>query len=361
MTLLLVLLVAKTESRSPFGKQMLTAAIFGSNRNEETKREEPPKPPPTKIGPPPPPGQPPIKTSAGDNGVQNTPPVPPPPPPRIREKDHTSKHANSNEAPPPPTTMEGKEDVWIHGGANAAANQWPPQQWWDVSQYGQQSQQSQQQQYPYYPEQNRFDPQMNGWNSMEQQFQDALAREQELYGQIQNLTASISAMEQQDQLHVRQMDVLTERIMDSENQVAKERNQALEYKSNCTELGREISALRKDLEDWQARCAEFADKQQLNENKIKELKRNLKAARAEAENLAISIENARIRDQMGEGSNKKKKKSRGLLGWLFSFLVSSEPEIEEDDPDPEVTRDFEKPPFPCRVFSMPKPVLLSHE
>lgn len=312
---IIVLLVIKCECRFSSGGYMLAAAIFGGNKNEQVQNQGPPP------KPPPPPGRPPFSTK---NGQQAASSIPPPPPPMAKKNHSAANWNNENdgkvESPPPPP-MEDHTVSLVQGDTN---QQWAGA-WGRKPQYAQQ-----QEEYPFYPE-NPMYGRYNEWPSLEQQLHDSLAREHELYAQIQNLTASIASIEQQDELHVRQMDVLTERIMDAENQVAKERNTALEYKSNCTELGRQIALLHKELEDWQARCAEYADRQHADETKIKELKRDLKAANAEAENLAISIENSRIRDQMGDGSTKKKKKSRGLLGWLFGFLVSSEPEFSEDD------------------------------
>ena len=325
VVLIFALHLIHIESRTIFGRHVIAAAIFG-NKGENSKNTDGSQAS-LKTKPPPPPGRPPLL-----NGQKTSAAIPPPPPPMAMKNetpaDGSTKGARNSEVqPPPPPPMQQEGKGWVQND-NIAANQ----EWMDY-------QQPSQQQFPFFPESHGYDPHMNQWPSLEQQLQDSLARENELYGQIQNFTATINAMEQQNQLHVRQMDVLTERIMDAENQIAKERNTALEYEANCTELGRQIASLHQELEDWQARCAEFADKQQANDSKIKELKRDLKAARAEAENLAISIENSRIRDQMGDNASKKKKKSRGLFGWLFSFFVSpTEPEVDtEDDQDPQVS------------------------
>jgi len=176
----------------------------------------------------------------------------------------------------------------------------------------------------------QFDRQQhtNQWPTLEEQLQSSFAREQDLYNELQNLTETISTLRQQDSLHLRQMDVLTERIMEAEATIFEGRSNALEYQTNCTEFANQIGNLHQELSDWQNRCAEFADAEKKNEYRIKELKKNLNEARAEAENLAISIENARVRDHMDE-SRLKKKKSRGLFGWL-SFILSSSSESESD-------------------------------
>jgi peptidoglycan hydrolase CwlO-like protein len=333
----LIAILTPGESRTFIGRRVITAAaIFGNSREEEAKDPDPPKPPPL------PPGRPPVPTLHfnAESRNQNTAILnrtPPPQPPKTEVKKSTNNETPAEMQDPPKTEWSqppgphppglANDYAWMQGHSDG--NQWS-------GGWGAEAQYAQEQQYPVYSGDASYDQLQHSWPTLEEQLRDSLAREHDLFGQIQNLTASITALEQQDQRHIRQLDVLTERIVESEAQLAMERNNVLEYQANCTEFSRQLAVLHQELDDWQNRCAEFADLQAKSEARIKELKRNLKEARAEAENLAISIENSRIRDHMDD--SKRKKKSRGILGWLWSFIVSpAEPEMGEDDQDPQVS------------------------
>ncbi|CAB9522526.1 Inherit from NOG: keratin, type II cytoskeletal [Seminavis robusta] len=323
LTMMLWLPMAES-SRGIFGgSRFPVAAIFGNPKDRDTAEETPP----IQIITPPPPPPPPS--------------IPPPPPPKlldsmavvkeeitevIVEKDPQEEETTSISNPQEPTITES----WSLDNQQQQQQQYmPPQHLYHVppQQYyydEQQQQQEQQQQDPYH----HWPPPL----SLEQQLEESRAREQELLAQIHNLTETNQHVQQQDQIHSRQMDVLTERIMEAEAQIAHESNRVLEYQANCTAMGRQMAVVHQELADWQSRCASFADEHATSQTKIKELKKNLADARAKAENLAISIENARIRDQMDLGlSKKKKKKKQSLLGWVFSFLWSSAESSSESD------------------------------
>ena len=351
-------MIASAESRSLFGGRIAAAALFGKNSQDEKESKEsagnePPIPPVSNVlkPPPPPPGRPPLPTAMMSKSEKQAKIVPPPPPPKPdgdqkpKEEIHGESLPQSSTAssettttptftanPQEPTPEQSQNEPW-------SQQQQQQQQSWGGGSWGNDGQSVQQQleqQYPYYAGDGQYNSQQNQWPTIEQQLDDSLNREHSLVDQVQNLTGTITSMQQQDLLHTRQMDVLTERIMEAEAQIARERNNALEYQNNCTEMGRQIAVLHEELLDWQSRCAGFADQHKHSEGKLKELKKDLKEARAEAENLAISIENSRIRDHMDD-SRRKKKKSRGLLGCLFSFLVSSEPELDADMESPQVS------------------------
>ena len=211
-----------------------------------------------------------------------------------------------------------EQDEWQTDGNS----QWPVE--WNEGQHDAQHH------YPYHQQNFGYHEHGGMWPSLDQQLAESVSREHELLDHVQNLTGTINSMRQLDTIHTRQMDVLTERIMAAEAQIAMEQNRALEAQANCTELAREIAVLHDELSEWQSRCANFADENEKNEERIKELKRDLDEARASAENLAISIENSRIRDQL-DGSRRKKKRSRGVLSWILSFLAPATPEDEFDE------------------------------
>ena len=362
------MLVASAESRSVFGSRTVAAALFGKNEKEAGMERPPIHSPPGKPRnpPPPPPGRPPLPTTPADQQQQQTnaaidrKAMPPPPPPKLdgdpskEDKGEAIKAAESStetgetvaanpQEPALPVMVDSqKNEPWSQQQQQQVDSQQQQQQqpwggaWENDPQYAQQQQ-------PYYAGDSQYNNQQ--WPTIEQQLDESINREYMLASQVQNLTETIRAVQSQDQLHTRQMDVLTERIMEAEAQIAHEHNAALEYQTNCTEMARQIAVLHDELLDWQSRCAGFADQHKVSETKIKELKKDLKEARAEAENLAISIENSRIRDHMDGSSLTKKKKSRGLLGWIFSFLVSSsssEPEVDKDRENPQVRQHMQQ-------------------
>jgi hypothetical protein len=213
------------------------------------------------------------------------------------------------------------------------------------------------------PEYNQWeapDPNFQGWQApqyygdqsmyLQGELDESLAHETELVLQLDNLTASVTVMTQREELHVRQLDVLTERIMDVEAQAAADRNSLIEYEANCTALGLSIGSLQEELEDWQRRCAEFSEVSELNEQKISELKRTIKAKQSEAEDLAIAIESLRLAEKEKEDSNsRRKRKKTGLFSWLFSWLVSS-----SDDEYQEFTREVSIDNY-ILIFKLPHP------
>jgi hypothetical protein len=221
----------------------------------------------------------------------------------------------------------------------------PPPQWFE-SPYQEQAPQPWMDPPP--PEYNQWegpDPNFQGWQDpqyygdqsmyLQDELDESLARETELVLQLDNLTVSVTGMEQREELHVRQLDVLTERIMDVEAQAAADRNSLIEYEANSTALGLTIATLQEELEDWQRRCAEFSETSELNEQKISELKRTIKAKQSEAEDLAIAIENLRLAEKEKEEYNsRRKRKQAGVFSWLFSWLANS-----SDDEYQEFTRE----------------------
>jgi hypothetical protein len=150
--------------------------------------------------------------------------------------------------------------------------------------------------------------------------EEFLAREHELMAQIQNLTASLQMFEQREDLHVRQLDVLTERVMDAEAAAADERNELMEKRANCTELGRTIAVMQDELEEWKTRCSTLQEQHEQDEERVKEIQATLKERDYEVEELASSIETARLTtERENYFAERKKRKKRGFFAWLFGI------------------------------------------
>jgi hypothetical protein len=165
---------------------------------------------------------------------------------------------------------------------------------------------------------------------MHGELDQSLARENDLIIQLDNLTDAIVMMEQREDLHMRQLDVLTERIMDIEAQAAEDRNQLSEYEANCTALGLAIATVQDEAEDWQKRCAEFSESHEKDQEKISELKSLIKAKENEAEDIAIAIENIRLAEKRREASQSRRgSRKKSLLARFFGLFFSEKDDFEE--------------------------------
>ena len=303
--------------------------LFG---NEEKKE---PLPPPR--GP---------QTYRSQQQQQQAPPKrPPPPPPRKQEEQQKTAKGNPQEdeesqesaeskesqplpPPPPPREDQQQHDEQVWDPFNPYGHSPPHGAWgapphadggiWGTphAQYGDWQQQQQQQ---YYPEQ-----------GMHQQLEEFIAREHELMGQIQNLTTSLQTFEQREDLHIRQLDVLTERVMDAEAAAAAERNELVEHRNNCTELGRTIAALNDKLEEWKTKCASLQEQHEQDEEKVKEIKEALKERDFEVEELASSIETARLTtERENYFAERRQRKKRSFFAWLFGIGRNDSDDDEE--------------------------------
>jgi chromosome segregation ATPase len=158
------------------------------------------------------------------------------------------------------------------------------------------------------------------FQSMQREIEDRIASEHDLIQQIQNLTASLATFAQREDLHVRQLDVLTERVMDAEAAAASERNELLEYRANCTELGRTIATMQDELEEWKNRCEILTEQHERDEERGKEIQETLKERDSEVEELASSIETARLSTEREKYfAARQAKKKRGFFAWLFGI------------------------------------------
>lgn len=148
--------------------------------------------------------------------------------------------------------------------------------------------------------------------------------------QLDNMTASISVMEQHEELHLRQLDVLTERIMDIEAQAAEERNKLVEYEDNCTAYALTADTLKEEAEEWKNRCSDLTERQANDTATIVELKRSIKEKQSQAEEIAIAIENIRLAEKRREEIITKRGSARkSLLSKLFSYWFGTKEDFVE--------------------------------
>ena len=185
---------------------------------------------------------------------------------------------------------------------------------------------------------------------LQEELSESLARESSLISQLDNLTTTALAMEQREELHKHQLDVLTERVVDVESKSADDRNMLIEYEANCTALGGTIVGLKEDLEEWKERCNEWSQKHDDDQEKLSELRQAIKEKVSEAEDLAIAMEELRMTEKRREQSNTKANaKSGGLFSWMLGLIGFGNSSTKNNRYDEEVRAD---------AFEMAKSTLL---
>ena len=151
---------------------------------------------------------------------------------------------------------------------------------------------------------------------LEFQLQDALYREQDLYHQLGNLSHALAALQQREDLQLRQLDVLTERLTQTEAHAAHERNVLLEVQANCTTYEQQVGELTLKVDELRQKCEHWQQVHQNDTTKLQDMKQKCKKAALEAEDLAAMIERHRLNDAKESYSRLHHRKG-GLLGWLF--------------------------------------------
>lgn len=282
------------------------AAIFGMGGND-AKIDQPPS-----ALPPPPPRPP------NTQPVQQRQSQMPPPPPR---KDQLAGKSNKTENAPDfssPPRLDLRNDPRQPQSSQTPP---PPPQGWGMPHPRQQEQQP-----------GFWDPYSQGAfpppEALLYDLDQALQREANLVQQVHNLSSTVGLLEQRDDLHIRQMDVLTERIMDVEAIKASRETRLLEVEANCTALQKELAVLRGDLEEYEARCSKYQQQVENLESEKHDMSKRLKLAQRDAENLATLIETHRMNEERGSKGAKKGKR-RGFFAWLFRFGVEEEEDLDE--------------------------------
>jgi len=213
------------------------------------------------------------------------------------------------ETQPPTSNYDNQVTAWQEGGVQQ-------QQLQHYDQYNQGLALQQQQQYA--AEQQQYDANLY---YLQEELTESLGRENILVSQLDNLTTTAITMEQREELHKHQLDVLTERVVDVEARSSDDRTLLIEYEANCTALGTTILALQEDLEEWHERSNEWSQKNEDDLEKLSELRQAIKEKVSEAEDLAIAMEELRITERRRQDSTSKANaKSGGLVSWMWGLI-----------------------------------------
>ena len=204
--------------------------------------------------------------------------------------------------------------------------------------------------YPGWTQQTQYD--VSAWRRMDQekiqslesQLDGTLQHQSHLYSEIQNLTESISHLERITDLQLQQIQVLTERIEDAEQDALSESHRVLEYQINCTNLQHLITNVTCQLEQSQLACANVTQDLEKQRQDCALLEQKLHQKDVELQDFAMGVERARIQRQVEEKRKqweeaKLKKKSHkgggggGLLSWIFHWFIPSSSSLDSNSMD----------------------------
>jgi chromosome segregation ATPase len=177
--------------------------------------------------------------------------------------------------------------------------------------------------------------------------------------QIRNLTSSIESLEQREMLRSRQLDAVTERILEVETLYASSQLSLKECQANCTDLAQQRDRLQEEIRNLERQAEEDRERSRQDASQAETLRKELVAAKFQAEELALLIERHRIHrslaseeeeDDDDEDENnllyrrsryprqqKTRKKKQGFWAWLFGWGGTNrddrDDELDSGSPD----------------------------
>ena len=168
--------------------------------------------------------------------------------------------------------------------------------------------------------------------ALQSELEALTAREAELLYQVSNLTASRDTAQDAASGRLHTIDVLTERISETEARAASESNAALELRANCTKLAKTVQQLQEEASAREERCAILEEQKVCDDNLVKELRNEIRKKQSELEDLACAIEEDRVdaeRERYLEEIRQRRKK-RGFFGAIFGALFGKGYDEEEE-------------------------------
>ena len=250
-----------------------------------------------------------LNQNSGQKGAPEgiLPPPPPPPPPMTTERTVTTAQPGYDSSPP-----------WGY----------QQQQNYDPN---------------HNPSYNYFDPNAQYQNLL-MELDESTLREMTLTHQLQNLTSLVTTLTSESESLVLRIDVMTERLADSESNFHYVHNRNLELDANCTSLAKLVTELRDEISAYESRATQLQDEKDEDEKAIQELRAELRKVTDELEKLACLVETDRFEherteylEELHRKQVQKRKKKRGFLSWLFGWdnsdhkLTKEQQVVEEDE------------------------------
>jgi len=283
--------------------------------------------------------------------------LPPPPPPISDNEDEVDELKEEEQKPQlqKQVPVEGSYNIW---GTPSTFGMIPPPQGYNDWQMQQMLMAQQQQQQQYQQEWQDHHKNQVGKDMREQsdnyylgqqnedaiialqvELDSALAHRNDLYSEVQNMTAILREMEIQSDIQYSEIDALIEKVADAEAHASAESNAALEYKANCTALAQTIDYLQEDIQNWNNKCNDLIHSRECDLEEMNEIKGKLAEREAELEKMACGIEIERVKRERSkyleeiQRKRKAQKSKNGLLWNLFFGWMSNEEYNDSEEED----------------------------
>lgn len=241
------------------------------------------------------------------------------------EKTVASKTSTAGIPPPPPPPpmqqQSYQQDSQLKQSLQQKQQQ-PPQGYNSYSNYP-----------PYNPPQSSYiDP--AAYQNLLYELDESTLREMTLTHQLHNISAYVDTLTSESENLVMRIDVLTERLADSNANFNFVHNRNLELEKNCTALAATVESLQDDIASQEAKMTAMEDVKAENEKIMAELRGELRRVTDELEQLACLVETERFEMEKSEFLKDfkrkqalKRRKKRGFWAWLFGF--DSEDKVDD--------------------------------
>ncbi|KAL3785968.1 hypothetical protein HJC23_005677 [Cyclotella cryptica] len=249
-------------------------------------------------------------------------------------------HRGSGGLPPPPPPPPLSKEV-------TNQQQQQQQQWKDGSIKQVPQHQKQQQQHlnpnynpytstnnypPYNPPPAYVDPAT--YQNLLYELDESTLREMTLTHQLHNLSSYVDSLTSESENLVLRIDVLTERLADTNADFNYVHNRNLELQQNCTQLAETVETLKEEIAGYEGKISSMEDEKSESEKILLDLRGELRRVTDELEQLACLVETERFEMEKSEflrdfkrKQGLKRRKKKGFWAWLFGF----ESEEREDD------------------------------
>jgi uncharacterized phage infection (PIP) family protein YhgE len=240
-------------------------------------------------------------------------------------KNVNAAHRGSGGLPPPPPPPPLSKEVSPPQQQQQQQQQWKDRPITPVPQHPKQQQQHPNPNYnpytaannypPYNPPPAYIDPAT--YQNLLYELDESTLREMTLTHQLHNLSSYVDSLNSESENLVLRVDVLTERLADTNANFNYVHNRNLELQQNCTQLAETVETLKEEIAGYDGKISSMEDEKSESEKILVELRGELRRVTDELEQLACLVETERFETEKNEflrdfkrkqGSKRRKKK-----------------------------------------------------